>query len=263
MLQFFRKIRRQLLSENKFSRYTIYAIGEILLVVIGILIALQINNWNEGKKNNALQVNYISGLISDLDYDIRGYTQGIDAIERHRGSADALLNCFKYNTTLPDSVLIEHTSNLLVISRFNHSNTVMDDMKSSGRLNLISSDSVRLRIISYYKLADGLIDGSERNNDWILNHIIASPSYTGAFDFNSTIAATKLFPPTMKSIEVSPFEGIPSIEDPDHPERENIVNLISAKNMLEGLNKTYGLVAREEAISLKNLLQEYLQEIEH
>lgn len=46
MTRFFRQIRHQLLSENKFSRYLIYAIGEIVLVVIGILIALQINNWN-------------------------------------------------------------------------------------------------------------------------------------------------------------------------------------------------------------------------
>lgn len=47
MIKFFRKIRKQLLTENRFSRYFVYAIGEIVLVVIGILIALQLNNWNE------------------------------------------------------------------------------------------------------------------------------------------------------------------------------------------------------------------------
>lgn len=50
MLEFFRKIRQQLLSENSFSKYLFYAIGEIILVVIGILLALQINNWNEDRK---------------------------------------------------------------------------------------------------------------------------------------------------------------------------------------------------------------------
>lgn len=49
MIKFFRKIRQRLLTENKFSKYLIYAIGEIILVVIGILIALQVNNWNEGR----------------------------------------------------------------------------------------------------------------------------------------------------------------------------------------------------------------------
>ena len=263
MLQFFRKIRRQLLTENKFNQYILYAIGEILLVVIGILLALQINNWNESNKNNALQINYMKGLISDLDYDIRSYSLGIEEIDRHRASADALLMCYKDNTTLPDSVLIEHMSNMVIISRFDHRNTVMDDMKSAGRLNLISSDSIRQRIISYYNLARAVIDGSERNNEWILNHIIASPDYTGAFDFNSTVAATKRFPPMMKSIEVSPFDGLPLINDPDHPGRENNINLITAKNMLEGINKSSGLRVREEAESLKILLEEYLNEIEN
>lgn len=47
MIKFFRKIRQKMLTENKFSKYLIYAIGEIILVIIGILIALQINNANE------------------------------------------------------------------------------------------------------------------------------------------------------------------------------------------------------------------------
>jgi hypothetical protein len=50
MISFFRKIRQNLLSQNRVTRYLVYAFGEIFLVVIGILIALQVNNWNEGKK---------------------------------------------------------------------------------------------------------------------------------------------------------------------------------------------------------------------
>ena len=50
MIIFFRKIRQRLLTENKFSKYLLYAIGEIALVMIGILLALQVNNWNEDQK---------------------------------------------------------------------------------------------------------------------------------------------------------------------------------------------------------------------
>ena len=49
MIKFFRKIRQKLLTQNKFSKYLLYAVGEIVLVVIGILIALQINNWNQDR----------------------------------------------------------------------------------------------------------------------------------------------------------------------------------------------------------------------
>jgi len=70
MIKFFRKIRQNLVSENKFSKYLLYAIGEIVLVVIGILIALQINNLNEQSKKEALRKNYVNSLKKDLESDI-------------------------------------------------------------------------------------------------------------------------------------------------------------------------------------------------
>ena len=69
MIKFFRKIRQKLLSENKFSKYLIYAIGEIVLVVLGILIALQINNWNENKKQIIIQNKILLQIQSDLQKD--------------------------------------------------------------------------------------------------------------------------------------------------------------------------------------------------
>jgi len=66
MIKFFRKIRQKLLSENKFSKYLIYAFGEIILVVIGILIALSINNWNENRKLNEQRKELIDNLITDF-----------------------------------------------------------------------------------------------------------------------------------------------------------------------------------------------------
>lgn len=70
MIKFFRKIRQNLVMENKTGKYFKYAIGEILLVVIGILIALQINNWNEGKKAKAKEREALLEIVSDLEYSI-------------------------------------------------------------------------------------------------------------------------------------------------------------------------------------------------
>jgi len=67
MIKFFRSIRQRLLSENKFSKYLIYAIGEIVLVVIGILIALRINNWNESKKNSKLVARIMEAMLAYTD----------------------------------------------------------------------------------------------------------------------------------------------------------------------------------------------------
>ncbi|MFK7757974.1 MAG: hypothetical protein AB8B53_13675 [Flavobacteriales bacterium] len=74
MIKFFRRIRQRMLSENKFSKYLLYALGEIILVVIGILFALQINNWNTGRTDQLAIDNYyekihleLQGAIARLD----------------------------------------------------------------------------------------------------------------------------------------------------------------------------------------------------
>ena len=70
MIKIFRKIRQQLLTENKSSKYLIYAIGEIILVVIGILIALSINNWNESRKKKETLYNIYTIIKQDLETDL-------------------------------------------------------------------------------------------------------------------------------------------------------------------------------------------------
>jgi hypothetical protein len=69
MLRFFRQLRQRLLTDNKFSKYLLYAIGEILLVVIGILIALQIDNWNEEVQNRKIEQSFYKDILSDLKKD--------------------------------------------------------------------------------------------------------------------------------------------------------------------------------------------------
>ena len=67
MIKFFRHIRQRLLSEGKTGKYFKYAIGEIILVVIGILIALQINNWNENRKNKVAEADYYCRILDDFE----------------------------------------------------------------------------------------------------------------------------------------------------------------------------------------------------
>ena len=69
MIKFFRRIRQRLVVENRFSKYLLYAIGEIVLVVIGILIALQINTWNESRKQATTETEFITSLQNDLHQD--------------------------------------------------------------------------------------------------------------------------------------------------------------------------------------------------
>ena len=73
MLKFFRKIRQKLIDQGDAKRYLLYAIGEILLVVVGILIALQINNWNTNQTNRHTETEYLHRLKNELKQDLDAY----------------------------------------------------------------------------------------------------------------------------------------------------------------------------------------------
>ena len=88
MIKFFRHIRKSLINDNNMSKYFKYAIGEILLVVIGILIALQINNWNERKQNTLKVDNLLQKILKDIELDL----SDIADLTRFYATKDSLAN---------------------------------------------------------------------------------------------------------------------------------------------------------------------------
>jgi len=91
MIKLFRRIRHKLLTENKFSIYLLYALGEIILVVLGILIALQINNWNTNNKNQSKELGYITNIIEDIESDIAKSKIALDQLNNAIKGLDSLL----------------------------------------------------------------------------------------------------------------------------------------------------------------------------
>jgi len=104
MIKFFRKIRQKLLSENNFSKYLIYAIGEIVLVVIGILIALSLNNWNDSKKKKIEERVLLTELMKNLEINITQIKEDIEwdsvAISSGKIIMNVLNNKISYSDTL-------------------------------------------------------------------------------------------------------------------------------------------------------------------
>ena len=92
MINFFRKIRKQLADDNKPLKYMRYAIGEILLVVIGILIALQVNNWNQQQINDAKITSILKEIQQDLLFDVESSKQFFDSFIRGCTIEDSILN---------------------------------------------------------------------------------------------------------------------------------------------------------------------------
>ena len=150
MIKFFRKIRQQLLTENKFSKYLLYAIGEIVLVVIGILLALQINTWNDNRKKNNQVKSYAQKLILDLKEDIRD----VKWIKWQAEAAYLRLDSLANYTRL---LSIDEYKNLdlyvLTLNaryrpyRWNRASH--EELKSTGILNYFNNDSLVNLLVKY------------------------------------------------------------------------------------------------------------------
>jgi len=154
MIKFFRKIRQDLLSKGKTGKYFKYAFGEIILVVIGILIALQINNWNEQRKERNLEVLYIDRILDDLeeeetfiqsyiDYNIKVNEYAIKAISHFENPEIAMKN--------PTQSLID----LYQASNNNDARTTAStykELNASGQKNILRNQKLRLSLINFYEL---------------------------------------------------------------------------------------------------------------
>jgi hypothetical protein len=166
MFKFFRSFRQSLLIEGKTGRYIKYAIGEVILVVIGILLALQINTWNEDRKNHQRELKLLNELktnlqinIRNLDTDIKSQVKStasiaylIEYLDNRRPYQDSLATYFYEANYAPDVVL---------------SSSAFETLKSAG-LELIRTDSLRSAIINLFEIEyPTLMQQSKRLEDQV------------------------------------------------------------------------------------------------
>ncbi len=152
MIKFFRKIRQTLLSENKLGKYLLYAIGEIFLVVIGILLALGINNWNQDKKDQKLEEQYYCRLLEDVKQDYKNYNNSIDLLNDKISTNNTLIQKL-LDPKMPLDSISPYILNTIKYSIRDVSaiTDAFEDIKSSGNLNIIKDFSIKNKLTSYYE----------------------------------------------------------------------------------------------------------------
>jgi hypothetical protein len=140
MIKFFRNIRKKLLAEGNTSKYLKYAIGEIILVVIGILIALQINNWNEGRKLLDKRDNLISSLIEDFEYNTKENKNILLLYEKQLNTMDNYFHLIsKTNQTVSVDSLRNMARSFFTFDTFFPNMTAYNEAESSGNLSLLDN----------------------------------------------------------------------------------------------------------------------------
>ena len=164
MIKLFRKIRRNLLLEGKTGKYLKYAIGEIVLVVIGILIALAINNWNQNRINTDKQQGYLIGLKNDLEIQITSFNTLIEFYELTISKGESILIDFSsIGKLLEIDSINRKLSNLMYTRSYPEITTTFSDLNSTGQLNLIKEKSLRSQVIKYYQNSDNNKKSIENN----------------------------------------------------------------------------------------------------
>ena len=157
MIKFFRKMRYNLMSENKMGKYFKYAIGEILLVVIGILIALQINNWNENKKSIQQEKTYYCKIAEDLQVDIRNINNSITTINTRLARTERFLkNLLKIQKD--KQVVLKDWTATIRYYKFMPTKAAIADITSSGKLETLRNQTLKKRILSHYTEQDNVIN---------------------------------------------------------------------------------------------------------
>ena len=150
MITLLRKIRKRLIVKGSFSSYLLYAIGEILLVVIGILIALQINTWNQDRINRSEEQRILNSISDELKLSKFLLDRGSKVQESKLAAAKNLLQASSNaNALANESQLEEDFSNLIKRWLTGTPTSIYDALIGSGDLSLISSEQLRKQLMQY------------------------------------------------------------------------------------------------------------------
>tara|TARA_R110002074_G_scaffold231282_2_gene402869 strand:- start:4200 stop:4949 length:750 start_codon:yes stop_codon:yes gene_type:complete len=195
MIKFFRKIRQNLLMENKTSKYFKYAIGEIILVVIGILIALQINNWNENKKQEITTKNYLEALKIELVGNSKKMELISKRARRDLKIAVKLLKDLNNESVRIDNEYMNHTG-LIPIFKYELGNSVLLDIVSSGALDNLPNKDLKRKILSvnqiYQGYDKGYLNAKDTWDDYMLPYLNKHMNVTNLWDSLSVVKMPKL-----------------------------------------------------------------------
>ena len=145
MINFFRHVRQSLIMENKTSKYFKYALGEITLVVIGILIALQINNWNETKKDRAFEVKMLKEIYKALENDLESFERLVIRMKKLDTATTIMAKHIYEQSPFQDSLSDRGDSRWYMLRmgiQYQYNRGPYEAIKSS-RIDRISNDSLR------------------------------------------------------------------------------------------------------------------------
>ncbi|GGE02027.1 DUF6090 family protein [Planktosalinus lacus] len=240
MLKYFRIIRKKLIEQDNVRKYLLYAIGEIILVVIGILIALNINNWNSNriqKHKETLHLNNIERDLKDqltiIEYQL-AYESKVNQI------ATPIIAYYKANQTFKiDSIFTKNIGNLTGRKTFTKNAPTYTELISSGNIDIISNNALKDQIIKYYEELERIQVIINKNNNLFTDavfipEVINLSEVQMGGEFNLALNADYMTHMNLNFIDLNePRLQAITKEQLEKPENElKMINLINFRNFL-------------------------------
>ncbi|GEM_PF-1336976 len=224
------------MQKNKTTTYLLYALGEIILVVFGILIALYVSNWNQTKKDKTTERLYLSNLLSDLKDQQTSITSQLEQEQSFFEAAGTIIQDFKDDNCLQaNQEFFANTTELGSRRTFVIIDPTYTDLISSGNIGLIKSAKLKTKLIEYYSELERVEKIIQNNNSLIVDQI-----YLRAY----------------QKLGYAYYSDFPSMFDQQTPQHKGMM-LASYNEKLESISKK--VLAKEDfllqfmnAINLRN-----------
>jgi len=157
MIPFFRKIRKQMADDNRPLKYMRYATGEIVLVVIGILIALSINNWNEQRKINSQEQELLEGLKIEFTTNLKRLDKVLQLHKNSIESANEIMTYFNEDISgIPEAKFDSLLFHIQNVWTFNPRKGLLNSVITSGQINIISNVELKTQLASFEDMVNDI-----------------------------------------------------------------------------------------------------------
>ena len=250
MIKFFRHIRKSHLMENKTCKYLKYAIGEIVLLVIGILIALQINNWNQSNILKIEEVKSLKSLHSEFQENLQKF-DNIHALQLDRNDAiNRILfsDVSNYPLSSLDSLYLKANFSWTYNPSFGIYNTLIN----SGKIQLIANDSLKNRISQFKELVNDYLE-----DELFIMNFVSKFSMEHFVDDETSLVETKFGLRLRTKIETLHAKDnyLNEFQSPKYRNRLSIV-LLNGKPLI-----SVGIALRKEMVSLIEMIESEIDKL--
>ena len=230
MIKFFRAIRQRLIAENRLSKYLLYAIGEIVLVVIGILIALQVSNKNQSNQQNLVEQIYHKNLLNDLKDQLSSIERQMAQEREFYETTGYIIQDYEEDKALTlDSLFFKNAALIGSRRTFLITDPTYTDLISSGNIGILHDISFKDKLIKYYQELERIEKIIQNNNAFIVDQLYLDVYQRFGYDYY----------PDLPSVMGGNIEILPGIVNPKYdPTLAEISRkrLLKKENLLEYMN---------------------------